>query len=116
MSLLACFDIRKDILTDVYLNKVSADLEDENLKVAIIEFMAACMVAQPGLTETLVNIRRPSNRKNFLPVKKCEGKEEGGALNFITYKLKIVTEVSTKDFFFFLSEDFYFELINVTLK
>ncbi|XP_055853683.1 nucleoporin Nup188 [Episyrphus balteatus] len=56
MSLLACLDMEPDQIRLTFLNKLPDDLESDNLKIAILELVEACIEKQPGVTEAFFNV------------------------------------------------------------
>lgn len=62
MSLLACLDMEPDQIRLTFLQRLPDDQESDQLKMAIIEFVEACISKQPGLTEAFFKIR---NERRF---------------------------------------------------
>ncbi|XP_055534694.1 nucleoporin Nup188 [Wyeomyia smithii] len=56
MSLLACLDMEPDQIRLIFLQRLRDDLESDNLKIAVLEFVEACIHKQPGLTEAFFKI------------------------------------------------------------
>ncbi|XP_055628590.1 nucleoporin Nup188 [Toxorhynchites rutilus septentrionalis] len=75
MSLLACLDMEPDQIRSIFLLRLRDDLESDNLKIAVLEFVEACIHRQPGLTEAFfkVNYEKNENRL-FLGVKPTKKK------------------------------------------
>lgn len=57
MSLLACLDMEPDQIRLTFLQRLPDDLESDQLKIAVIEFVEACISKQPGLTEAFFKIK-----------------------------------------------------------
>lgn len=66
MSLLACLDLEPYQIRLTFLMRLCNDMESDNLKMAVIEFVEACINTQPGLTEVFFKVvYKRENR--FLP-------------------------------------------------
>lgn len=66
MSLLACLDLEPYQIRLTFLMRLCDDMESDNLKMAVIEFVEACINTQPGLTEVFFKVvYKRENR--FLP-------------------------------------------------
>lgn len=66
MSLLACLDLEPYQIRLTFLMRLCDEMESDNLKLAVIEFVEACIHTQPGLTEVFFKIvYKRENR--FLP-------------------------------------------------
>ncbi|XP_058460873.1 nucleoporin Nup188 [Malaya genurostris] len=70
MSLLACLDMEPDQIRLIFLQRLRDDLESDNLKIAVLEFVEACIHKQPGLTEAFFKVHYEDVEKRlFLGVK-----------------------------------------------
>lgn len=56
MSLLACLDMEADQIRLTFLSKLPDDLESDNLKIAVLELVEACIEKQPGVTEAFFKV------------------------------------------------------------
>lgn len=56
MSLMACLDMEADQIRLMFLQRLRDEMESDELKVNIIEFVEACINKQPGLTEVFFKI------------------------------------------------------------
>lgn len=56
MSMLACLDMEPDQIRLMFLQRLRDEMESDELKVNIIEFVEACINKQPGLTEVFFKI------------------------------------------------------------
>lgn len=56
MSMLACLDMEADQIRLMFLQRLRDEMESDELKVNIIEFVEACINKQPGLTEVFFKI------------------------------------------------------------
>ncbi|ETN64999.1 hypothetical protein AND_003230 [Anopheles darlingi] len=74
MSLLACLDMESDQIRHTFLERLHDDIESEDLKLAVLEFVEACVHKQPGLTEAFfkVNYGKRADRRLLL------GPKDGG--------------------------------------
>ncbi|XP_071443608.1 nucleoporin NUP188 [Hetaerina americana] len=88
VSLLACFGMEGDVVRDTFLRRLESKTEVVDLKVAILEFITACIEKQPGLTEVFVNIQHTSTFKRFRTEEEKKSGPQGGCLNFICSVLK----------------------------
>lgn len=88
MSLLACLDMEPDQIRLTFLARLPDDLESDQLKMAVIEFVEACIQKQPGLTEAFFRIR---NERRYAD-KGPRPKEIGdGILTYMTHYLTAVS-------------------------
>ncbi|XP_053685205.1 nucleoporin Nup188 [Sabethes cyaneus] len=69
MSLLACLDMEPDQIRLIFLQRLRDDLESDNLKIAVLEFVEACIHKQPGLTEAFFKIHYNDVNRLFLGTK-----------------------------------------------
>ncbi|XP_052860062.1 nucleoporin Nup188 [Anopheles cruzii] len=56
MSLLACLDMEADQIRHTFLERLHDDIESEDLKLAVLELVEACVHKQPGLTEAFFKV------------------------------------------------------------
>lgn len=56
MSMFACLDMEADQIRLMFLQRLRDEMESDELKVNIIEFVEACINKQPGLTEVFFKI------------------------------------------------------------
>ncbi|XP_041771504.1 nucleoporin Nup188-like isoform X1 [Anopheles merus] len=64
MSLLACLDMEPDQIRHTFLERLHDEIESDDLKLAVLEFVESCVHKQPGLTEAFfkVNYGKPDRR------------------------------------------------------
>uniref|UniRef100_A0A182PSF0 Nucleoporin NUP188 n=1 Tax=Anopheles epiroticus TaxID=199890 RepID=A0A182PSF0_9DIPT len=64
MSLLACLDMEPDQIRHTFLERLHDEIESDDLKLAVLEFVESCVHKQPGLTEAFfkVNYDKPDRR------------------------------------------------------
>jgi nuclear pore complex protein Nup188 len=55
-SLTACLDLEPDQLRMMFLQRLRDELESEDLKISILDFVNACIDKQPGLTEAFFKV------------------------------------------------------------
>lgn len=55
-SLTACLDLEPDQVRMMFLQRLRDELESEDLKVSILDFVNACIDKQPGLTEAFFRV------------------------------------------------------------
>uniref|UniRef100_A0A1B0DHP3 Nucleoporin NUP188 n=1 Tax=Phlebotomus papatasi TaxID=29031 RepID=A0A1B0DHP3_PHLPP len=77
MSLLACLDMDADHIRVVFLQRLRDEAERDDVKIAILEFVEACIDCQPGLVEAFFSVS--NDRRGLLGIKS-------------TKKLHILTE------------------------
>lgn len=93
MSLLACLDMEPDQIRLTFLQRLPDDLESDQLKIAVIEFVEACIKKQPGLTEAFFKIK---NEKRYLE-KGPKTKDIGdGILTYMTQYLDTISKDSSR--------------------
>jgi nuclear pore complex protein Nup188 len=63
MSLLACLDMENDQIRLTFLQRLRDDLESDDLKIAILEFVEACIEKQPGLTEAFFEVTYEQDKR-----------------------------------------------------
>lgn len=63
MSLLACLDMEQDHIRMTFLQRLRDDTGSNELKIAILEFVEACLSRQPGLVEAFFDIRYDMEKK-----------------------------------------------------
>lgn len=100
MSLLACLDMEPDQIRLIFLQRLRDDLENQKLKVAILEFVESCIEKQPGLTEVFFKISY-ENEKRFLDqIKANKSKktnmENDGILDYMQEFLEVVQKSPEK--------------------
>lgn len=92
MSLLACLDMESDQIRQMFLERLRDETESEDLKTAILEFVAACVERQPGLTEAFFKVHHPQkDSKAFYKSEKHDVAE--GILSYMAEYLSVVHKV-----------------------
>uniref|UniRef100_A0A1B0CU00 Nucleoporin NUP188 n=2 Tax=Lutzomyia longipalpis TaxID=7200 RepID=A0A1B0CU00_LUTLO len=76
MSLMACLDMDADHIRMVFLQRLRDEMERDDVKIAVLEFVEACIDRQPGLVEAFFSV---TNERRVLPFKgsKLEALTEG---------------------------------------
>lgn len=89
MSLLACLDMEPSQIRSTFLERLENELESDQLKVAVLEFVEACIDKQPGMTEAFFKISYDVVERD--QAKKTKKKDlSEGILTFMTLYLKVV--------------------------
>lgn len=89
MSLLACLDMEPDQIRLTFLQRLPDDLESDQLKIAVIEFVEACISKQPGLTEAFFKIKNERRHIQKGPKPKDIG---DGILTYMTQYLDTISQ------------------------
>lgn len=90
MSMLACLDMEPDQIRLMFLQRLQDEMESDELKVNIIEFVEACINKQPGLTEVFFKIDYGMESR-FLPRPKNMAE---GILIYMSQYLETISEDS----------------------
>lgn len=93
MSLLACLDMEPDQIRLTFLARLPDELESDQLKMAVIEFVEACIHKQPGLTEAFFRIR--NERRFAVKADKAPRPKEIGD-GILTYMTQYLCAVSAE--------------------
>lgn len=100
MSLLACLDMEPSQIRSTFLERLENELESDQLKIAVLEFVEACINKQPGLTEAFFKINydeQPANdhknKDKTVPAKALKNKDLGeGILTYMKFYLDAVAK------------------------
>lgn len=100
MSLLACLDMEPSQIRSTFLERLENELESDQLKIAVLEFVEACINKQPGLTEAFFKINYEDqsfgddkNKEKTMTSKTLKNKDLGeGVLTFMTLYLDVVAK------------------------
>lgn len=100
MSLLACLDIEPSQIRATFLERLENELESDQLKIAVLEFVEACINKQPGMTEAFFKINYDDQSTGDDKSKDKDGsskttknKDLGeGVLTFMTLYLDVVAK------------------------
>ncbi|XP_058120378.1 nucleoporin Nup188 [Anopheles ziemanni] len=66
MSLLACLDMEPDQIRHTFLERLHDAIESDDLKLAVLEFVEACVHKQPGLTEAFFKVNYGKRDRRLL--------------------------------------------------
>uniref|UniRef100_A0A182J1L8 Nucleoporin NUP188 n=1 Tax=Anopheles atroparvus TaxID=41427 RepID=A0A182J1L8_ANOAO len=66
MSLLACLDMEPDQIRHTFLERLHEEIESDDLKLAVLEFVEACVHKQPGLTEAFFKVNYGKRDRRLL--------------------------------------------------
>jgi nuclear pore complex protein Nup188 len=61
----ACLDLEPDQIRMMFLQRLRDDLESEDLKISILDFVHSCIDRQPGLTEAFFKVSYEKDSQNF---------------------------------------------------
>lgn len=92
-SLSACLDLEPDQIRMMFLQRLRDDLESEDLKVSILDFVNACIDKQPGLTEAFFKVSYEKDAKSSFFIKKTS-EEESICDGIISYMEEFLEAVS----------------------
>lgn len=91
MSLLACLDMEPDQIRLMFLQRLRDEMESDELKVNIIEFVEACINKQPGLTEAFFKISYESESRFLEKLPKTKDIADG-ILIYMSEYLETISE------------------------
>lgn len=93
MSLFACLDMEPSQIRSTFLDRLENELECDDLKIGVFDFIEACIEKQPGMTEAFFKIS--SEDKKETTSKKTTSKDKGeceGVLVYMKEYLRVVGE------------------------
>lgn len=93
MSLLVCLDMSPHQIRTMFLERLRDDSESASLKTVILEFVAACVEKQPGLTEAFFKVSHPQDEKRLFHSEKKSDRTDG-ILTYMAEYLAAVKNVS----------------------
>jgi nuclear pore complex protein Nup188 len=91
-SLSACLDLEADQVRMMFLQRLRDDLESEDLKIAILDFVNACIDKQPGLTEAFFKVSYEQGLRSSYFIKRSNDDESCDGI--ITYMEEFLEAVS----------------------
>lgn len=97
-SLAACLDFEPDQIRMMFLQRLRDDLESEELKIAVLDFVNACIDKQPGLTEAFFKVSYEEDKitKSILKKPKESQNMCDGILTYMeTYLETVAKDPST---------------------
>lgn len=92
-SLSACLDMEPDQIRMIFLQRLRDNLESEDLKIAVLDLVNACIDKQPGLTEAFFKVTYEQDKRNKFFInrtKESESKCDG----ILTYMERYLEEVA----------------------
>lgn len=96
-SLSACLNMEPDQIRLTFLQRLRDDLESNDLKIAILEFVDSCIEKQPGLTEAFFKVSyEQDNRFQMLKPKKTTKSIGDGILTYMEEYLEAVATDPSK--------------------
>lgn len=97
-SLSACLDMEPDQIRMMFLQRLRDDLESENLKIAVLELVNACVDKQPGLTEAFFKVTYDQTNRNKFFIKRTKESENkcDGILTYMEHYLEAIAIDPTK--------------------
>lgn len=97
-SLSACLDLEPDQLRMMFLQRLRNDLESEDLKIAVLELVNACIGKQPGLTEAFFKVSYEQDQRNKFFIKRSKESESmcDGILIYMEQYLEAIAKDPSK--------------------
>lgn len=97
-SLSACLDMEPDQIRMMFLQRLRDNLESENLKIAVLELVNACVDKQPGLTEAFFKVTYDQTNRNKFFIKRTKESENkcDGILTYMEHYLEAIAIDPTK--------------------
>lgn len=92
-SLSACLDLEPDQIRMMFLQRLRDDLESEDLKVSILDFVNACIDKQPGLTEAFFKVSYEKDTRSSFFIKRSS-EDESTCDGIISYMEEFLEAVS----------------------
>ncbi|CAG2055551.1 unnamed protein product [Timema podura] len=80
VSLITCLGVDPEILRHCFIRHLESSEEPTHLKVAIFNFLNACVLKQSGLAEMLINIECPTEIPRDFPNPQITSGKQGGCL------------------------------------
>jgi nuclear pore complex protein Nup188 len=97
-SLSACLDLEADQIRMMFLQRLRDDLESDDLKISILDFVNACIDKQPGLTEAFFKVSYEQDARSSYFFKRSEEDEDScdGIITYMEEFLEAVSKDPTK--------------------
>nr|CAD7455524.1 unnamed protein product [Timema tahoe] len=93
VSLITCLGVDPEILRHCFIRHLESSEEPTHLKVAIFNFLNACVLKQSGLAEMLINIECPTEIPRDFPNPQITSGKQGGCLLYACELLANLEEV-----------------------
>lgn len=97
-SLSACLDMEPDQIRMMFLQRLRDDLESEDLKIAVLDLVNACIDKQPGLTEAFFKVTYEQDKRNKFFVNRSKESENNcdGILTYMEEYLEAIAKDPSK--------------------
>lgn len=97
-SLSACLDMEPDQIRMMFLQRLRDDLESEDLKIAVLDLVNACIDKQPGLTEAFFKVTYEQDQRNKFFIKRTKESESmfDGIVTYMEEYLEAITKDPSK--------------------
>lgn len=92
-SLSACLDMEPDQIRMLFLQRLRDDLESEDLKLAVLDLVNACIDKQPGLTEAFFKVTYEQDQRNKFFIKRTK-ESENKCDGILTYMEEYLEEIA----------------------
>lgn len=92
-SLSACLDMEADQIRMMFLQRLRDDLESEDLKLAVLDLVNACIDKQPGLTEAFFKVTYEQDQRNKFFIKRTK-ESENNCDGILTYMEEYLEEIA----------------------
>ena len=97
-SLSACLDMEPDQIRMMFLQRLRDDLESEDLKIAVLDLVNACIDKQPGLTEAFFKVTYEQDQRNKFFIKRTKESESmcDGIVTYMEEYLEAIAKDPSK--------------------
>lgn len=97
-SLSACLDMDPDQIRMMFLQRLRDDLESEDLKIAVLDLVNACIDKQPGLTEAFFKVTYEQDQRNKFFIKRSKESESmcDGIVTYMEEYLEAIAKDPSK--------------------
>lgn len=97
-SLSACLDMEPDQIRMTFLQKLRDRIESDDLKIAVLELVNACIDKQPGLTEAFFKVTYDEDKRSQFFIKRSKESENmcDGILDYMEDYLEAVANDPSK--------------------
>lgn len=97
-SLSACLDLEADQVRMMFLQRLRDELESDDLKISILDFVNACIDKQPGLTEAFFKVSYEQDVRNSYFFKRSNEDEDlcDGIISYMEEFLEAVSKDPSK--------------------
>lgn len=97
-SLSACLDMEPDQIRMMFLQRLRDDLESEDLKIAVLDLVNACIDKQPGLTEAFFKVTYEQDQRKTFFIKRTKESENmcDGIVTYMEEYLEAIAKDPSK--------------------